>query len=87
MALSIHKAEKITVTIPYELKEQLNSLKNELQLSMSAIYKDALKSYIEQKERDKWSKAAELMTKEYENNLELSEWLDFEEDIYDHKTV
>ncbi len=87
MALSIQKAEKITVTIPYELKEQLHSLKNELHTSMSAIYKDALKSYIEQKECDKWSKAVELMTKEYENNPELSDWLDFEEDLYDYKTV
>ena len=87
MALSIQKAEKITVTIPYELKEQLNSLKNELHTSMSAIYKDALKSYIEQKERDKWTKAAELMNKEYETNPELCDWLDFEEDFYDDKTV
>jgi len=87
MALSMQKAEKITVTIPYELKEQLNSLKNELHTSMSAIYKDALKSYIEQKERDKWGKAVELMTEEYENNPELSDWLDFEEDLYDYKTV
>ena len=54
---------------------------------MSAIYKDALKSYIEQKERDKWSKAAELMANEYQDNAELKDWLDFEEDFYDHKTV
>jgi len=87
MALSIQKAEKITVTIPYELKEQLHDLKNELHTTMSAIYKDALQSYIEQKERDKWKKAAELMIEEYENNPELKDWVDFEEDFYDYKTV
>ena len=87
MALSAQKAEKITVTIPYELKEQLNILKNEFQTSMSAIYKDALKAYVEQKEIERWKKAAVLMTDEYENNPELSDWVEFEEEFYDDKTV
>ncbi|MDQ7085297.1 MAG: hypothetical protein Q9M36_10385 [Sulfurovum sp.] len=87
MTLSAQKAEKITVTIPYELKEQLNALKNEFQTSMSSIYKEALKAYVEQKEKEKWQKAVNLMEKEYENNPELTDWLDFEEDLYDYKTV
>ena len=87
MSLSIQKSEKITVTIPFELKEQLHSLKNELHTTMSAIYKDALKAYIEQKERDKWSKAVTIMNEEYENNPELKEWMNFEDDFYDYKTV
>jgi hypothetical protein len=28
-----------------------------------------------------------LMSDEYENNPELTDWLDFEEDFYDYKTV
>ena len=32
-------AEKITVTIPHELKERLVFVKDELKTSMSAIYK------------------------------------------------
>ena len=36
---------KITVSIPHELKEQLVTLKDELHISMSAIYKEALESY------------------------------------------
>ncbi len=87
MTLSNQKAEKITVTIPYELKEQLNTLKSEFQTTMSAIYKDALKSYVKQKEQEKWAKGVVLMQNEYENNPELSDWVDFEEDIYDYKTV
>lgn len=87
MTLSVPKAEKITVTIPYELKEQLNALKDEFHTSMSAIYKEALKAYVEQKEREKWRNAVELMEKEYETNPELSDWLEFEEDFYDYKTV
>ena len=87
MALTMHKAEKITVTIPYELKEQLHGLKNELHTTMSAIYKDALKAYVEQKEREKWSKAVDIMNEEYKNNPELNDWMNFEDDFYDYKTV
>ena len=87
MTLSTAKSEKITVTIPYELKQQLNELKNEFQTSMSAIYKEALNAYVKQKEKEKWKKAVLLMEQEYENNLELTDWLNFEEDFYDYKTV
>ncbi|MEA3454947.1 MAG: type II toxin-antitoxin system CcdA family antitoxin [Campylobacterota bacterium] len=87
MAVMAGKAEKITVTIPYELKEQLTALKNEFGTTMSALYKDALKSYVEQKERERWRKAAELMAEEYEKSPELTDWLDFEEDFYDYKAV
>lgn len=87
MILPPQKAEKITVTIPYELKEQLYALKNEFSTSMSTIYKEALKAYVEQKEREKWAKAVDFMQEEYENNAELSDWVDFEEDFYDYKAV
>lgn len=87
MTLSTQKAEKITVTIPYELKEQLHALKNEFSTSMSTIYKDALKAYVKQKEREKWAKAVDVMQEEYDNNAELSDWVDFEEDFHDYKTV
>jgi len=87
MQIVSSKAEKITVTIPYELKEQLQSLKNEFQTTMSAIYKDALKAYVKQKEIEKWKKAVNLMQYEYKNNSELSDWMEFEEDFYDYKTL
>ena len=58
------KAEKITVTIPYELKEQLIILKDELKISISAIYKEALESYMKQKEIEKWEKGAHLAAKD-----------------------
>ncbi len=85
--MTIAKAEKITVTIPYELKEQLYALKNEFGTTMSAIYKEALRAYVKKKEEERWKKAVVLMEQEYENNPELTDWLDFEEDFYDYKTV
>ena len=53
-------AEKITVTIPHELKERLVYLKDELKTSMSAIYKEALESYLEKKELEKWERGFNL---------------------------
>jgi len=53
-------AEKITVTIPHELKERLVCLKDESKTSMSAIYKEALEGYLEKKEREKWERGFRL---------------------------
>ena len=53
-------AEKITVTIPHDLKEKLVNIKDELKTSMSAIYKEALEAYLEKKELEKWEKGALL---------------------------
>lgn len=60
-------AEKITVTIPFELKEQLLAMKDELKTSMSTIYKEALEAYLEKKEIEKWERGARLASqnKEY----------------------
>ena len=60
-------AEKITVTIPHDLKEKLVNIKDEVKTSMSAIYKEALEAYLEKKELEKWEKGALLASvdKEY----------------------
>jgi predicted DNA-binding protein len=58
---------KLTTTIPFELKERLVSLKDELHVSMSTIYKEALEQYLETKEIERWEKGAKLASenKEY----------------------
>ena len=58
---------KLTTTIPSELKERLVFLKNELHVSMSTIYKEALEQYLERKEIERWEKGAKLASenKEY----------------------
>ncbi|KIM02929.1 MAG: hypothetical protein KU29_13405 [Sulfurovum sp. FS06-10] len=57
-------AEKITVMIPHEIKERLVGVKDELKTSMSAIYKEALKSYLEKKELEKWEGGAKLASQD-----------------------
>jgi len=54
------KSEKVTVTIPSELKEQLSSLRDELNVSISSLYKEALEAYLESRELKRWERGAEL---------------------------
>ena len=56
--------EKITVTIPHELKERLVFVKDELKTSMSAIYKEALEGYLEKKELEKWERGFKLASQD-----------------------
>ncbi len=58
------KSEKVTITIPSELKEQLTSLKEELNISVSFMYKEALEAYLESKEMKRWEIGAVLASKD-----------------------
>ena len=52
--------EKITLCISHELKEQVVSLKEELHVSLSTIYNEAITNYIKEKTLDKWQKGVNL---------------------------
>jgi predicted transcriptional regulator len=71
--------EKVTFNIPKELKAQLVSLKNEMHVSLSAIYNEALSNYIKQKELEKWEKGVSLASKD-RHYLKLAETMDDRED-------
>jgi predicted transcriptional regulator len=78
------KAEKVTFNIPVELKNQVVQLKDELNISMSSIYIEAIKTYVQEQEKKRWQEAARLMSREYEENEELKDWNEFEEDINEY---
>ena len=78
------KAEKITVTIPQDLKEQLFALKRERQTSLSAIYKQALEAYIRQVEVEKWENGARMAAKDEEYLRFVSDIGDDHGDIYEY---
>lgn len=59
-------SEKLTVTIPQDLKARLIKTKDELQTTMSAIYREALEAYLEKKEIERWEKGALLASKDKE---------------------
>ena len=55
-----NNVEKVTFNIPVELKEQVVALKDELHVSLSTIYNEAIANYLKQKELDKWQKGVTL---------------------------
>ncbi len=56
--------EKVTFNMSTELKKQVIALKEELQISLSAIYNEAIANYLEQKERERWSKGVSMALKD-----------------------
>ena len=54
-----NKTEKVTFNIPVELKERVSRLKNEMQVSFSTIYNEAIAQYVRQKEIERWQKGAQ----------------------------
>ncbi len=78
------KAEKVTVTIPHELKEQLLSLKTQLNVSISSIYKEALEAYLESKEIERWKKGAKLAAEDKEYMKFVKEISADSGDIYEY---
>lgn len=77
-------AEKITVTIPQDLKERLVRVKDEMKTSMSAIYKEALESYLKQKELEKWEKGALLASLDKEYLSQSKELSNASGEVYDY---
>jgi len=66
---------KINFSISTKLKEKFDDLKDEVNLSLSTMYREALEDYIKRKERERWRKAAEKAKKDYETNSELTNFI------------
>ena len=71
--------EKITFNLPSELKEQVCALKDELHMSMSTIYVEAIKKFVKEQEELKWEQGANLASKD-ENYLKLIDETEQEQD-------
>lgn len=76
--------EKITITIPTHIKEEVAKLKDDLKVSMNSIYQTAIQEYVKQKNREKLRAEALQMVDEYKNNPEMMELSNFEEDIVEY---
>jgi len=76
--------EKITFNIPLELKEQVVALKDELKVSLSSIYNEAIANYIQQKELEKWQKGVNLALKDQQYMALTKELGSDNGDIYEY---
>ena len=74
MTATTNSIEKVTFNIPSELKQEVVKLKDELNISLNTIYKNAISEYIKKQEVKRWKKSIDLATnnKEY---LQLCEEL------------
>jgi post-segregation antitoxin (ccd killing protein) len=82
--MAVLPQEKVTITLPSHIKDEVFKLKEELHLSMNAIYQTAIAEYVEKKQREQLRKEAEAMVSEYKNNPEILELSRFEEDIHEY---
>jgi predicted transcriptional regulator len=76
--------EKVTFNIPSELKQEVVKLKNELNVSLNTIYKNAISEYIKKQEIKKWKKGVELATKNREYLQHSQELSDAGVEIYEY---
>jgi len=58
--------EKVTFTLPSDLKQEVLKLKDELKVSLNTIYKQAIAEYIERQEIQRWEKGIDLASKNTE---------------------
>ncbi len=76
--------EKVTFNMPIELKNQVMLLKNELKVSLSTIYNEAIKNYVRQKELERWKRAAESAAKDKKYTADMKEFGSDDGGIYEY---
>jgi predicted transcriptional regulator len=76
--------EKVTFNIPVELKEQVIALKDELKVSLSTIYNEAIANYIKQKELEKWQRGVDMALNDQEYMTLTKELGSDDGDIYEY---
>ena len=64
LTYSDEKMEKVTFNMPSELKAKLVMLKEEMHVSFSALYNEALERFVKEKELEKWEKGAQKASKD-----------------------
>ena len=85
MALSQNSSmEKVTFNIPTELKEQVIALKEDLQISLSAIYNEAIANYLKQKEMERWSRGVSMALEDDEYMALVKEMGSDNGDLYEY---
>ena len=77
-------SEKVTFNMPVELKAKITALKEELDISFSAIYNEAIASYIKQKELEKWHRGVEMALSDREYRTQLEEWGSQGEELHEY---
>ncbi len=76
--------QKVTVTIPSELKQKAVELKQSLDISLNSIFNTALEEYLKKQELAKWEKGAKLASKNKEYIKNSKELSDMSDSVYEY---
>jgi predicted transcriptional regulator len=76
--------EKVTFNMPTELKEKVIALKDELKVSLSFIYNEAIANYLKQKELEKWEKGVVMALQDHEYMQYVQELSNDDGELYEY---
>ncbi len=76
--------QKVTFNLPVDLKDEVLKLKDELQVSLNTIYKNAIAEYVEKQEIKKWEEAAKIASKDEKYLVLCKELSNTKEDLYEY---
>lgn len=74
MTKTASKIDRITVSLPKKISEDIDTLKEELHVSKSEILKMAFENFMREHKKQKLKKVARIMAKEYEKDKKLTEF-------------
>jgi len=57
------RQEKITITLPHNLKKEVLELKTRFKTSLNSLIKKAIEEYVKKEEAEKWIRGAEKASK------------------------
>jgi predicted transcriptional regulator len=60
------KVEKVTFNLSVDLKERMLEIKEDMSKSLSALYNEAIREFVERKELERWERASKLASKDSE---------------------
>jgi len=76
--------DKVTFNIPTDLKKRVVALKEQMNVSLSTIYNEAIENYLKQKELQKWEKGAIKALEDKGYQKFSKELLSDDGDIYEY---
>lgn len=77
--------EKVTFNMPVTLKHKLYELRDEMKVSLSSMYNEAISNYIREKELLRWQRAAELACQDDDYMQTLQENQNEDGKLYEYR--
>ena len=72
MTTQVKSIERITISLPATLWQEVETIRSDLKIPKSEIFKKAMRDFIRQYRRKKLQQAAEMMAEEYRTDKELT---------------